>query len=65
MKRQITKIETKNLDQCLIIRGLPEELKETDQMIIDKLHNTLSTIMQGETEEEKVNAAKHIALQRC
>ena len=28
MKRQITKIETKGLDQCLIIRGLPEEPKK-------------------------------------
>ena len=65
MKRQITKIETKSLDQCLIIRGLPEEPKETNQMISDKLHNTLSTIMQGETDEEKVNAAKQIAFQRC
>ena len=58
MKRQITKLETKGLDQCLIIKGLPEEPKETDQRIFDKLHNVLSTIMQGETEEEKVNAAK-------
>ena len=64
MKRQITKIETKGLDQCLIIRGLPEEPKETDQWIFDKLHSVLSTIMQGETEEEKSNAAKHLAFQR-
>ena len=65
MKRQITKIETRSLDQCLIIRGLPEELKETDQMILDKLHNTLSAIMYFETEVEKVNAAKQIVFQRC
>ena len=65
MKRQITKIETKGLDQCLIIRGLPEEPKETDQRIFDKLHSVLSTIMQGETEEEKLNAAKHLAFQWC
>ena len=52
MKRQITKLETKGLDQCLIIRGLPEEPKDTDQRIFDKLHSVLSTIMQGETEEE-------------
>ena len=64
MKRQITKMETKGLDQCLIIRGLPEEPKETDQWIFDKLHSVLSTIMQGETEEEKVNAAKNLTFQR-
>ena len=61
MKRQITKIEAKGLDQCLIIRGLPEEPKEMDQRIFDKMHSVLSTIMQGETEEEKLNAAKHLA----
>ena len=64
MKRQITKLETKGLDQCLIIKGLPEEPKETDQRIFDKLHSVLSTIMQGETEEEKVNAAKNLTFQR-
>ena len=64
MKRQITKIETKGLDQCLIIRGLPEEPKETDKRIFNKLHSVLATIMQGETEEEKANAAKHLTFQR-
>ena len=65
MKRQITKIETKGLDQCLIIRGLPEERKENEQIIFSKLHNTLSIVMHGETEEEKLLAAKQLAFQRC
>ena len=65
MKRQITKIETKGLDQCLIIRGLSEEPKENEQIIISKLHNALSTIMQGETEEEKLLACKQLVFQRC
>ena len=60
MKRHITKIETKGLDQCLIIRGLAEEPKEMDKQIFDKLHSVFSTIMQGETEEEKANAAKQL-----
>ena len=64
MKRHITKIETKGLDQCLIIRGLAEEPKEMDKRIFDKLHSVLSTIMQGETEEEKANAAKQLTFQR-
>ena len=65
MKRQITKIETKGLDQCLIIRGLPEEPKENEQIIFSKLHNALSIVMHGETEEEKLLAAKQLAFQRC
>ena len=58
MKKQLTKI-------VIIIRGLPEEPKETDQMICDKLHNTLATIMHGETEEEKVNGTKQIVIKNC
>ena len=65
MKRQMTKIETKGLDQCLIIRGVPEETKESDQMIFHKLHNVFSSIMHGETEEEKINASKQLTFQRC
>ena len=65
MKKQLTKIETKSLEHCLIIRGLPEELKETEQMMHDKLHTSLSTIMQGETEEEKLDNAKQIVIKNC
>ena len=65
MKRQINKIETKCLDNCLIIRGLPEEPKETEHMIIDKLRNAISAIMQGDNEDERRNMAKQIAFLKC
>ena len=65
MKKQLTKIETKSLEHCLIIRGLPEELKETEHMMHDKLHTSLSTIMQGKTEEEKLDNAKQIVIKNC
>ena len=65
MKKQLTKIKTKSLEHCLIIRGLPEEPKEIEQMMRDKLHNSLATIMQGETEEEKLDSAKQIVIKNC
>ena len=65
MKKQLTKIETKSLEYCLIIWGLPEELKETEQMMCDKLHNSLATIMQGKTEKEKLDNAKQIVIKNC
>ena len=43
---------------------MAEEPKEMDKRIFDKLHSVLSTIMQGETEEEKANAAKQLTFQR-
>ena len=57
MKRQLTKIESKNLDRSLIIKGIDEEYKENESTIIDKIHHTLSDIMQGETLNEKLLAA--------
>ena len=65
MKKQLTKIETKRLEHCLIIWGLPKELKETEQMIHDKLHTSLTTIMQGKTEKEKLDNAKQIVIKNC
>ena len=40
-------------------------LYKTEQMMCDKLHNSLATIMQGETEEEKLDSAKQIVIKNC
>ena len=34
-------------------------------MMRDKLHNSLATIMQGETEEEKLDSAKQLVIKKC
>ena len=34
-------------------------------MMHDKLYNSLATIMQGETEEEKLDSAKQIVIKNC
>ena len=62
MKQQLNKIENMTLGNSLIIRGLPEDIKETEQMIGDKIHSVLSKIMQGETEEIKLANAKQITI---
>ena len=45
MKRQLTKIESENLDCSLIIKGITEEYKESESAIIDKIHHILVDIM--------------------
>ena len=65
MKNQLTKIESKHLDQSLIIRGIMEEFKETEAIICEKIHQILSNIMQGDTGEEKVIAARRILIKNC
>ena len=62
MKKQLNRIETKNLECSLILRGLPEEFKETEQQIIDKIHCILKNIMQGDDDERKLANAKQIVI---
>ena len=65
MKNQLTRIESKHLDRSLIIRGITEEFKETEVIICEKIHQILSNIMQGDTDEEKLVAARHIVIKNC
>ena len=62
MKQQLNKIENMALENSLIIRGLPEDIKETKQMIGEKVHGVLSKIMHGETDEIKLTNAKQITI---
>ena len=62
MKKQLNKMETMALEHSLIIRGIPEEFKETEQMICDKIHYVLTKIMQGDTEDQKLSNAKQILI---
>ena len=65
MKKQLSKIESVHLERSLIVRGIPEEYKETKAMICDKLHVKLIPIMLGNTEDDKFEAAKKILIRSC
>ena len=58
MKRQLNKIETKNLDRSMIIRGIPEDITDTEASMIEKIHRILLDIMNGDTDEEKLLSAR-------
>ena len=65
MKRHLNKIEAKNLDRSMIIRGIIEEIKETEATLIEKIHRILLAIMNGETEEDKLESAHQIGIISC
>ena len=65
MKRQLNKIENMALEHSIIFKGIQEELKETEQMICDKIHRALSNIMQGDTDETKLLNAHRITIKSC
>ena len=50
------------LEHSIFIKGIQEELKETEQRICDKIHHALSKIMQGDTDEIKLLTAKRITI---
>ena len=62
MKKQLNKMENMALEHLLIVKGIQEELKETEQMICDKVHIVLLKIMQGDTEDQKLANAKQISI---
>ena len=65
MEQQLNKMENTALENSLIIRGLLEAFKETEPIIIDRLHRVFSKIMQGDTDKLKLANAKHITIKSC
>ena len=65
MKRRLNKIETKNLDRSMIIRGIPEDIADTEASMIEKIHQILLDIMNGDTDEEKLLSAHRIVIKSC
>ena len=65
MKRQLNKIETKNLDQSMIIRGITEDITDTEASMIEKIHQILLDIMYGDPDEDKLLSARRIVIKSC
>ena len=65
MKKQLNKMENMALEHSIIVKGIHEELKETEQRICDKIHHALSKIMQGDTDEIKLVNAQWITIKSC
>ena len=65
MKKQLVRIETKNLDHSLIIREVTEDFKETEQQMIYKVQQVLSVLMQGDTPTNRLECAKRITIRTC
>ena len=46
----------------MIIRGIIEETKETEATLKQKIHQILTAIMSGESEEDKLESARQIGI---
>ena len=65
LKTQMTRIESKSLEYTLIIRGIREEPKETEELCCDKIYRELANTISGSDPEERYITAKTLTIRKC
>ena len=62
LETRMERIENRNLENCVIFRGLREDYKETDQMGRDRIYRELSNLLTEEDAEEHYNMARRLVI---
>ena len=65
LKVQIMQLETRNLEYTLIMRGIREEPKETEDICSDKIYHELANTIAGSDLEERYTTAKTLTIRKC
>lgn len=65
LKEKLDHIERRNLDHCMIIRGIQEQYKETDVMLRERIFAEISCTVVGSNYNERVYMAKKMAIRSC
>ena len=65
LKSQLTKLETRNLENMLIIRDIKEEPKENEEMCCEKIYRELANTISGSDPEERFTMAKTLTIRKC
>ena len=64
LENRMERIENRNLENCVIFRGLKEDYKETDEMGRDRIYCELSNLLTEEDEEERYRMARRLVIRR-
>ena len=62
LETRMERIENRNLQNCVIFRGLREDYKETDKMGRDRIYRELSNLLTEEDAEERYNMARRLVI---
>ena len=65
LKVQMMQLETRNLEYTLIMRGIREEPKETEDICHDKIYRELANTIAGSDPEERYTTAKTLTIRKC
>ena len=64
LESRMERIENRNLENCLIFRGIKEELKETDKSSREKIYRELSNLITEDNPEDRYLMAKRLVIRR-
>ena len=59
------RMENRNLENCLIFRGIKEDYKETDEVGRDRIYRELSNLLTDENAEDRYTVARCLVIRRC
>ena len=65
LKEKLETMQRKSLDNCMIIRGIQEQYKETDLMLRERIFAEISNTVVGSDYDEKVEMAKKMTIRSC
>ena len=65
LESRMERIENRNLENCLIFRGLKEDYKETDENGRDKIYCELANLIMEDDPETRYNMARRLVIRRC
>ena len=65
LENRMERMESRHLENCVIIRGLREEYRETDEAGRIKIYSELSNLFTEESAEERYNMACRLVIQCC
>ena len=62
LENRMERIENRNLENCVVFRGLKEDYKETDEMGRDRIYRELSNLLTEEDEEDRHKMARRLVI---
>ena len=65
LESRMERIENRNLENCVIFRGIRDDFKETDEVGREKIYHELSNLLTEEDSEERLKMARRLVIRRC
>ena len=65
LKLQMNKIESRSLEYTIIMRGIHEEPRETEDSCCDKIYRELANTVSGSDPDERYRIAKTLTIRKC